>query len=38
MKSNLLLFILLFSLKSIAQVPQTYTTFQGEVLNLYRYE
>ena len=38
MKSNLLLFSLLFSLKSISQVPQNYTTFQGAVLNLYKYE
>lgn len=38
MKLNLFLFSLLFSLKSISQVPQTYTTFQGAVLNLYKYE
>jgi hypothetical protein len=38
MKLNLFLIGFLFTLKGIAQVSFTYTTFQGDVLNLYKYE
>lgn len=38
MKTKSLLIMLLFTLKSVAQTPQTYTNFQGTVLNLYKYE